>query len=99
MGRAKALSVATSGRIVRAARRTSHPARLEWREPLRGRLMVGRLTLDQVVKVRVLAPQPPKAPLTRGCCTKSPSGGFLSTTRRSGRDRRGLGLVGAGGPR
>ena len=26
--------------------------------PLRGRLMVGRLTLDQVVKVRVLAPQP-----------------------------------------
>src|SRR5919198_722021 len=25
--------------------------------PLRGRLMVGRLTLDQVVKVRVLAPQ------------------------------------------
>jgi hypothetical protein len=24
---------------------------------LRGRLMVGRLTLDQVVKVRVLAPQ------------------------------------------
>jgi hypothetical protein len=25
---------------------------------LRGRLMVGRLTLDQVVKVRVLAPQP-----------------------------------------
>jgi hypothetical protein len=29
--------------------------------PLRGRLMVGRLTLDQVVKVRVLAPQPSKA--------------------------------------
>jgi hypothetical protein len=29
---------------------------------LRGRLMVGRLTLDQVVKVRVLAPQPDKAP-------------------------------------
>src|SRR6266571_1828320 len=29
--------------------------------PLRGRLMVGRLTLDQVVKVRVLAPQPPRA--------------------------------------
>src|SRR5439155_702405 len=29
--------------------------------PLRGRLMVGRLTLDQVVKVRVLAPQPPKS--------------------------------------
>jgi hypothetical protein len=28
--------------------------------PLRGRLMVGRLTLDQVVKVRVLAPQPRK---------------------------------------
>ena len=28
--------------------------------PLRGRLMVGRLTLDQVVKVRVLAPQPEK---------------------------------------
>jgi hypothetical protein len=27
---------------------------------LRGRLMVGRLTLDQVVKVRVLAPQPQK---------------------------------------
>src|SRR5262245_37809106 len=30
--------------------------------PLRGRLMVGRLTLDQVVKVRVLAPQPQKTP-------------------------------------
>jgi hypothetical protein len=29
--------------------------------PLRGRLMVGRLTLDQVVKVRVLAPQLHKA--------------------------------------
>jgi hypothetical protein len=28
---------------------------------LRGRLMVGRLTLDQVVKVRILAPQPLKA--------------------------------------
>ncbi len=27
---------------------------------LRGRLMVGRLTLDQVVKVRILAPQPEK---------------------------------------
>jgi hypothetical protein len=33
--------------------------------PLRGRLMVGRLTLDQVVKVRVLAPQPRKAPAQR----------------------------------
>jgi hypothetical protein len=32
------------------------------RAPLRGRLMVGRLTLDQVVKVRVLAPQPSKPP-------------------------------------
>src|SRR5947199_2593224 len=29
--------------------------------PVRGRLMVGRLTLDQVVKVRVLAPQPSRA--------------------------------------
>ena len=34
--------------------------------PLRGRLMVGRLTLDQVVKVRILAPQLYKALLTRG---------------------------------
>jgi hypothetical protein len=34
--------------------------------PLRGRLMVGRLTLDQVVKVRVLAPQPQKAPAQGG---------------------------------
>jgi hypothetical protein len=34
--------------------------------PLRGRLMVGRLTLDQVVKVRVLAPQSRKTPLRRG---------------------------------
>jgi hypothetical protein len=32
---------------------------------LRGRLMVGRLTLDQVVKVRVLAPQPSRAPAPR----------------------------------
>jgi hypothetical protein len=31
--------------------------------PLRGRLMVGRLTLDQVVKVRILAPQPHESPL------------------------------------
>jgi hypothetical protein len=31
--------------------------RATMRAPLRGRLMVGRLTLDQVVKVRVLAPQ------------------------------------------
>jgi hypothetical protein len=37
--------------------------------PLRGRLMVGRLTLDQVVKVRVLAPQPHETP---------PPAGFLS---------------------
>jgi hypothetical protein len=29
--------------------------------PLRGRLMVGRLTLDQVVGVRVPAPQPERA--------------------------------------
>ena len=29
--------------------------------PLRGRLMVGRLALDQVVKVRILAPQPHEA--------------------------------------
>ena len=35
---------------------------LQCADPLRGRLMVGRLTLDQVVKVRVLAPQPDKAP-------------------------------------
>src|SRR5262245_33145346 len=34
--------------------------------PLRGRLMVGRLTLDQVVKVRVLAPQPEKKPAQAG---------------------------------
>jgi hypothetical protein len=33
---------------------------------LRGRLMVGRLTLDQVVKVRVLAPQPDEKPRVRG---------------------------------
>src|SRR5947209_8684162 len=39
-------------------------ARLQW-PPLRGRLMVGRLTLDQVVKVRVLAPQLPKPPAQR----------------------------------
>jgi hypothetical protein len=43
-----------------------HLARLQCADPLRGRLMVGRLTLDQVVKVRVLAPQPGRAPLTRG---------------------------------
>jgi hypothetical protein len=34
--------------------------------PLRGRLMVGRLTLDQVVKVRVLAPQLTETPEARG---------------------------------
>jgi hypothetical protein len=44
----------------RAAGRRPEPARLQCRDPLRGRLMVGRLTLDQVVKVRVLAPQPHK---------------------------------------
>src|SRR5207244_9919226 len=40
-----------------AARRTAAGA-ARMANPLRGRLMVGRLTLDQVVKVRVLAPQP-----------------------------------------
>ena len=35
---------------------------------LRGRLMVGRLTLDQVVGVRVPAPQLTRAPLMRGSC-------------------------------
>src|SRR6478736_6749850 len=33
--------------------------------PLRGRLMVGRLTLDQVVGVRVPAPQPHETPANR----------------------------------
>ena len=37
-------------------------AALHCASPLRGRLMVGRLTLDQVVGVRVPAPQPQKAP-------------------------------------
>ena len=37
--------------------RSRRTAPLQCRDPLRGRLMVGRLTLDQVVKVRVLAPQ------------------------------------------
>ena len=35
---------------------------LEFRRPLRGRLMVGRRTLNPVVKVRVLAPQPLESP-------------------------------------
>jgi hypothetical protein len=77
MGRAKALSVATSSRIVLAARRTSQPVRLECRDPLRGRLMVGRLTLDQVVKVRVLAPQLNNATAQRAFA-------FLGWTRKSG---------------
>ena len=37
------------------------PSAATMANPLRGRLMVGRLTLDQVVKVRVLAPQPSRA--------------------------------------
>src|SRR3954469_6153884 len=44
-------------------------------DPLRGRLMVGRLTLDQVVKVRILAPQPSK-----DCCLDAVSRSFLRTS-------------------
>ena len=40
-----------------AAQRPGYTAR----GPLRGRLMVGRLTLDQVVGVRIPAPQPQEA--------------------------------------
>ncbi len=47
--------------VRRSAERRAATRRLQWRGPLRGRLMVGRLTLDQVVKVRVLAPQLRKA--------------------------------------
>jgi hypothetical protein len=60
--RAEALGV----RLRKASPQRSASARAEAEHgytssPLRGRLMVGRLTLDQVVKVRVLAPQPSKA--------------------------------------
>ena len=34
---------------------------------MRGRLTVGRLTLDQVVKVRILAPQPHENPAQAEC--------------------------------
>src|SRR6266536_254429 len=50
----------------RAASQRRRLEPLQWRLPLRGRLMVGRLTLDQVVKVRVLAPQPHNSPATAG---------------------------------
>src|SRR5207237_10029464 len=36
------------------------------RDPLRGRLTVGRLTLDQEVGVRIPAPQPQKSPAPAG---------------------------------
>jgi hypothetical protein len=42
--------------------------------PLRGRLMVGRLTLDQVVKVRVLAPQLSEDPASAGFCLSAKGG-------------------------
>lgn len=35
---------------------------LKWNRQLRGRIMVVRLTLDQVVEVRILAPQPSPSP-------------------------------------
>jgi len=54
------------GRLLRkdAGKTAASPATIS--VPLRGRLMVGRLTLDQVVKVRVLAPQPHKIPASTG---------------------------------
>ena len=45
------------------------------RGPLRGRLTVGRLTLDQVVKVRILAPQPQKSPAQAGFFVVRSGGG------------------------
>ena len=39
--------------------------------------MVGRLTLDQVVKVRILAPQPQKAPLRRSLCCRGSNSHLL----------------------
>ena len=49
--------------LARARRYTSEAA-------LRDRLMVGRLTLDQVVKVRVLVPQPSRKPCKCGAFGK-----------------------------
>jgi hypothetical protein len=56
----------STGRCPRSAERTNATSAATMANALRGRLMVGRLTLDQVVKVRVLAPQLRKAPLMRG---------------------------------
>ena len=54
------------------------------RPALRGRLMVGRLTLDQVVKVRVLAPQLDESPrVARGFCLQ---GGDEDGSARPGRE-------------
>ena len=58
MGRTRGSSLARPGKVVASAATMANP--------LRGRLMVGRLTLDQVVKVRVLAPQLSEDPLRRG---------------------------------
>ena len=72
----------------RAASQRRRLEPLQWRLPLRGRLMVGRLTLDQVVKVRVLAPQP-RSPL-------SEAGFSLSERRRRPPRRRRAGEARAG---
>jgi hypothetical protein len=52
--------------------------------PLRGRLMVGRLTLDQVVKVRILAPQP-QNPLETGRFIPRSYGRSCALANRPGR--------------
>src|SRR6185437_16178827 len=74
----------------RAAARADVSARGLTRNPrgtldadsLRGRLTVGRLTLDQEVGVRIPAPQPQKAPLSGVFCCRG--GRTRTTTKTSG---------------
>src|SRR6266436_7673486 len=91
MGRAKALSVAVSRENRRGGAGRSQSARLQWPIPLRGRLMVGRLALDQVVKVRILAPQPRKPAGGRRVSCSAHRGSYIDVATApsgSGKARR-----------
>src|SRR5579862_6796367 len=61
---AKAIKATLRKRTAGIIEATASAARMA--PPLRGRLMVGRLALDQVVKVRILAPQPFSSPAVVG---------------------------------